>query len=574
MGSARSRPAALWLQLLLVGGVASVVLILAQAYRAQYSSRVVVERALRDYADFAAWSYREHLLAAFREAVDELLGPVNHGDNLHTSPSIPEAADMGHYIRWDDACLCHRPARGPLPLRYLAYSLGSDTLSVGENLAPKGGTGWLADPPAGRSMSIPVMSMPLEERRWINALLSRAVREQARSPWGYDISIVRRDSVPRIFATRIMPTTAGDTVVYALEYPRAALDSIFEAVLMSSDLLPKSLVATRSNRDVMELEVADAGGLPLFRSVASPRWELDARTSLPESYGSLRLRAQLRPQLAEALLIGGVPRSRVPFLLVLLALAVGLTVLAAVQLRREVRFAGERANFVANVSHELRTPLAQVRLVLDTMRLGRGGDAASVAASLGVADREVRRLQHLVEGVLRFTRGPRRDAPRSPVDVTHEALTVVTDFLPLAAPRGVDVEVRGDESVVVDLQHGALRQMLLNLLDNAVKYGRDDSRVVVEVRSRAGGGATIAVTDGGAGVAPGDRERIWRAFERGSAARQRATGGSGIGLTIVREIAQEHGGNAWVEDAAGGGARFVIELPAATGRKPSRETPS
>jgi signal transduction histidine kinase len=62
-------------------------------------------------------------------------------------------------------------------------------------------------------------------------------------------------------------------------------------------------------------------------------------------------------------------------------------------------------------------------------------------------------------------------------------------------------------------------------------------------------------------VAPADRDRIWRAFERGSAAKNHAAGGSGIGLTIVRQIAEEHGGRAWVEDAPGGGARFVIDLP-------------
>lgn len=538
-------------------------LILAQAYRAQMSNRTVAERALRDYAGFAAWSYREHLVSSFRAAVDEILGPVNHGDNMHTLAGWPDARDMGDYIRWDERCQCHRTRRGPLPLRYLGFSLGTDTMSVGPNLAPGDVDGWLTDPPGGSRRTVPALRLPVDERRWMSAVLSEAARDQARSPWGYVIRIVRRDSTPRIFATRAMPTTRGDTVVYSVEYPRSALDSIFRAVLTSSDLLPKSLVASRTNSDVFLLEVADAGGLPLFRSNDTTHWVNDAEATLPESFGSLRLRAQLRPELAEALLIGGVPRSRVPLLLVLLVLAIALTALAAVQLRREVRFAGERADFVANVSHELRTPLAQVRLVLDTIRLGREGNAETRDAALGVADREVRRLQNLVEGVLRFARGSKKDAPRELVDVGREARVIASDFLPLAAPRGVDIEVRSEESVVVALQHDALRQMLLNLLDNAVKYGRADSRVVVEVKGRVGGGggAILAVTDNGPGVSAADRERIWRPFVRGSEARQRAAGGSGIGLTIVREIAQEHGGRAWVEDAPGGGARFVIELP-------------
>jgi signal transduction histidine kinase len=148
-----------------------------------------------------------------------------------------------------------------------------------------------------------------------------------------------------------------------------------------------------------------------------------------------------------------------------------------------------------------------------------------------------------------------------PVDVAREARTVASEFQPLAAQREVQFEVVGDESVTVALQNGAVRQILLNLFDNAVKYGRERSTVTAEVRSLAGGGARISVTDRGAGVPLADRERIWRPFERGAAAKHRVSAGSGIGLTIVREIADDHGGRAWVEDAPGGGARFVVDLP-------------
>jgi len=280
------------------------------------------------------------------------------------------------------------------------------------------------------------------------------------------------------------------------------------------------------------------------------------------SYAGLQIRAQLKPEMAEAILIGGVPESRVPILLVILVLAVGLTMLADVQLRREVRFAAERAGFVANVSHELRTPLSQIRLVLDTLKLGRGEDPAMRAQALQVADREALRLQHLVEGVLRFTRGTRADdAPRVGLDVAQEARSVIEEFAPLAAPHGMTVTLEGAPSVRARLQRAGLRQILLNLLDNAMKYGGDGTEVRVDVSAMPGGGARLRVDDNGPGVPASERERIWKPFERGGVARTRAAGGSGIGLTIVREIAQEHGGRAWVESSPAGGARFIVELP-------------
>jgi two-component system phosphate regulon sensor histidine kinase PhoR len=111
------------------------------------------------------------------------------------------------------------------------------------------------------------------------------------------------------------------------------------------------------------------------------------------------------------------------------------------------------------------------------------------------------------------------------------------------------------------LQGGAVRQVLLNLLDNAVKYGPDQQTIVVQVEPIGECGARIAVQDSGPGVPASERERIWQPFERGSAASARAAGGSGIGLTVVREIAERHGGTARVEASVGPGGTFVVEFP-------------
>jgi signal transduction histidine kinase len=115
-------------------------------------------------------------------------------------------------------------------------------------------------------------------------------------------------------------------------------------------------------------------------------------------------------------------------------------------------------------------------------------------------------------------------------------------------------------SVVAPVDADALRQMLINLLDNAVKYGPEGQRIAVALAAE-NGTARVLVDDEGPGVPAGDRERIWERFWRLQRDRGSAVAGTGIGLAVVRELAELHGGRAWVEDAPAGGARFVIEVP-------------
>jgi len=557
--SVSPRASSIWLQLLLVGGLATIALTVIPSYRAATSNQRLAERALRDYGGFAAWSYREHLLVSLRDAADAVLGAVNHGDGVHLSPRIPDAQELGHFFPWDSSCACHRPRSGPMPRAFYGFTLGSDTVAVGVNYAVR--DGWLADPPADATVR-QADATTEADRAWLNDRLTREARKGVPVPWGYSWVVEPFEGKMRVMATRLMPTQWGDTVVYAAEYSSAGVDSLLAAVLKDGDLLPASLVRGRANVEAIDLEVSDRHGRAIFASRRDVSWDSRSRNMLPEAFARMHVAAQIRPSVAGALLIGGTPASRIPLLLGLLALALGLTVLAALQLRREARFAAERSDFVANVSHELRTPLAQVRLVLDTIRLGRDSDPAVRASALDLADREVLRLQHLVEGLLRFARGSRRDeTPLVATDAAAEARQVAREFAPLAAPRAITIQVTGVETFPAMLKRGALRQVLLNLLDNAVKYGRDGAPVVIDVSREAGGGLRLAVIDSGPGVPPAERERIWHPYERGREAGARAAGGSGIGLTVVREIAREHGGRAWVEDAPGGGAAFVVTIP-------------
>ena len=269
----------------------------------------------------------------------------------------------------------------------------------------------------------------------------------------------------------------------------------------------------------------------------------------------------MKPDHASELIIGGLPGDRWPIVAGLLVLAAGLVTAAAVQLRREIRFARERADFVSGVSHELRTPLAQIRLFGETLLLGRIRSQDEARRAAEVIVQESRRLGQMVENVLLFSRAGRQPLAlqREPVDAAAVVTDVVTVFRPQAASKAMAVELEiGDVPNRVVADANVIRQVLLNLLDNAVKYGARGQSIRVELRGTATE-LTLAVADEGAGIAPADRQRIWEPFWRGSSS---AEGGTGLGLAIVRELVGQHGGTVTVDSAQPNGARFVATFAA------------
>ncbi|HEX6058311.1 MAG TPA: HAMP domain-containing sensor histidine kinase [Gemmatimonadaceae bacterium] len=546
-----------WPLVLLLVSVGATALAAWEAQRAFRSQRATAERALAEYASFAAWSYQQHLRERLGMLARETLGAVNHGEGLHTSPRIPAASELAHYLPFDERCGCHRTQHGPTPARFFGFTLGADTLGSGVNHHRDPANGWEVD-------AAPVLPIDpqrdrhtVAEQRWITDTLTRQIRSRFRSPWGFAWVVAEREGRPRVLAYTLMPTTWGDTLVYGAEYTERAVTELLSGVLDGEGLLPAPFTAGRRNRDVLDLTVADARGTRLFATADDGGWTLDATHALAPSFGGLAVHARIRPRLAGDLVIGGLPRSRLPWMLALLALAGALSVVAVAQLRRESQLARMRADFVSSVSHELRTPLAQVRLWVETLRLGRAATDAERAWALDHIDRETRRLAHLVENVLRFSRGGREDATLpAPTDVGAEVAETVAEFAPLAASRRARVDVAVDETPPVRLRPDALRRILLNLLDNAVKYGPPGQTVRVRLTT-SGDRVRLTVEDEGSGVAERERELVWLPFQRGTAATLRGAGGSGIGLTLVRELVELHGGRAWVE-----GARFVVELPA------------
>jgi signal transduction histidine kinase len=292
------------------------------------------------------------------------------------------------------------------------------------------------------------------------------------------------------------------------------------------------------------------------------------------------MRVALRPDATLRLQGGVVPASRVPVWVGLLLLTGLLTVVIVRNLQREHELARLRLEFSASVSHELRTPLAQILLFGETLTLGRTRSDAERRDAANVIVREARRLMHLVDNTLTFSRAERPVVSLSPRRQNLSPLVreVIAGFVPLASARNVRITQGLDDDVEGFVDGEAFRQIVLNLLDNAVKYGpagghvlvgltRGHTRLAVEpaqgqkhvVRRST---VRLTVDDEGPGVTGRARDDIWVPFARGMNGDAPVGTGCGLGLAVVRELADRHNGFAWVETGPGGrGSRFVIELP-------------
>jgi heavy metal sensor kinase len=231
--------------------------------------------------------------------------------------------------------------------------------------------------------------------------------------------------------------------------------------------------------------------------------------------------------------------------------------------RLERSFAQMR-RFTADASHELRTPLTAIRSVGEVgLRTPR--DEAAYRDIIGTMLEEVDRLRHLVEGLLTLSRADAGSVPLTPelVDLAVLAREVVHHLGVLAEEKHQSLAVDATQPVPVWGDRLVLRQALINVVDNAIKYSADKATIRVVV-SEHPQGATLAVTDTGPGIAPPHRAHVFDRFYRVDTARSRALGGTGLGLAIARWAVEVHGGRIELESEEGRGSTFRIVLPAST----------
>lgn len=351
-----------------------------------------------------------------------------------------------------------------------------------------------------------------------------------------------------LLSYRAYATLAGQlTFIVAVHDTQYLVDEVFPTMFVSDDATPLYNIVDESNQLVFGPDLSEAGVYTVDHRFPTTLY---------------RWRLQVAPRQAALLQAKGRSWMRGEATLPLMSFAIILlsAVFFIYAAEKERRLNQLKSELMANVSHELKTPLSVVRMFADMLRTGRVPSEERRLEYLDIICRESERLTSLIDNVLDFSaleggKGPYRLKRGDIGDAVGRALDA---FRYRGEQDGVEIRLESSEDlppVLIDQE--AIALAVINLLDNAVKYGEQTPVEIVVTAKRHS--VDIAVRDHGPGIPSDSLRRVFERFYRGR--HESPTRGSGIGLSLVKHIAQAHGGRAWAQNAADGGALVGFSIP-------------
>ncbi|MGD0745972.1 MAG: ATP-binding protein, partial [Verrucomicrobiota bacterium] len=238
------------------------------------------------------------------------------------------------------------------------------------------------------------------------------------------------------------------------------------------------------------------------------------------------------------------------------------TILVFHDLTRLKQLERTREEFVANVSHELRTPLSLIKGYVETLLDGARDNPEVSERFLKIIERNAQRLDLLIQDLLTISalEAGRVKLNLQAVELRPLVEKVLGDLKPPADSKSITL-VNQLPELTATADADRIEQVLANLVDNAIKYGRARGTVTIGGGKTEEGKVEVFVQDDGPGIPPESLDRVFERFYRVDKARSREQGGTGLGLSIVKHIVQNHGGKVWVNSEPGKGATFFFTLP-------------
>ncbi|MBL8028846.1 MAG: HAMP domain-containing histidine kinase, partial [Fibrobacteres bacterium] len=252
------------------------------------------------------------------------------------------------------------------------------------------------------------------------------------------------------------------------------------------------------------------------------------------------------------------------FFLLIAAIAIGSFSLA-VAARRETEIARMRANFIAGVSHELKTPLTSIHMLSDMLKSGKIKDEVKKLEYYSVINKESDRLSGLINRILDFSKinEGKISYDSLPVNLDSVVDEALMSLSALLDEKDAEVDrYRAKESLVISGDKKMLVQVVINLLENSVKYSTGKPHIVISCHAE-GQFASLSVRDHGIGIKTGEEKLIFGEFFRGASEQVKSVSGTGLGLSIVSKIVEQHNGSISARNADGGGLIVEVLFPIA-----------
>jgi signal transduction histidine kinase len=508
-----------------------------ESLRARESQRVAAQKTVTDYANFAAYLYttRAYLFARDR-ALFGAYTPI-HPSDPWVRGKLPPPSSLAAMPDTTERC---GPAEN-WPIYRFRLDLDSHALTFAPGYQPE-----------PKVLALIRDSIPkLARKDWIK-----------RTGFGYLFVDNPREAIA--FGTT-MDSAEKIIAVYGYRSCYGVRDtSDFALMYRIVKVLPPSLTRMMPTDSLLTLTVMDGAGRILYQAPKGGPKSMVYGTAVMPFMGNTSYHVAIRPEVAKMLVIGGIPDSGVPASVLLLTGSIVLAIVGFATLRSQLRLVESRERFLANVSHELRTPLQQILTFVQLLRLGRARSDAERLRSLEIIETETHRLIALSDTVLAASTSRRREILAHPIEVDGVVRDAVSFFSPLAHARKMclDVDIQPAKAMG---DAPALRQIVINVLDNAAKYGPVGQTIRVSVHDDPDK-VRLLVDDRGPGVPAAERHRVWKPFFRLHRPVEQSTGGAGLGLSIVRDLADGMGASVSISDAPDGGARFELAMARAAAR--------
>ena len=527
------------LQILMATSFLITGVIVVYAVHTNYSNEKALESALEDKIRFALWVYgttaEEKLRQSSFQTLRDILESVEEHDGKLSITLNPE--NYNATKKENESSECSNNYLKPVQSVFV-YNLGSGQMA--SNTVDKRGenkfNNWIKDEISDLSAA----TGELYKKFY--------VEEEGKE---YMVVMARLSGLFQ----------SNQELVFGVKTAVKNLERLFKKIWEDKKIIPGSVTKHKAANEIMSIKVFTDSGSSVFASGKRTSERISVERKVGGEFNFLKGKMAISNPSRSNLAGAGLHGESNIILMFLFAIASALGIIAYIQFRNESKLIRMKRELISNVSHELRTPVTQIRMFSETLLKGRVRNKTEVEKSLQVIDKESKRLSRLITNILDFSATENSILETSPqrIQVDEQIRQVVEAFAPLADSASNKIEL-DLEVVSAYLDQLAFKQILTNVLDNAVKYGPEGQQVDIRLRKHENN-IVLSVADEGPGIQEEMQDKVWEPSWRQNDTPSSSTSGSGIGLSVVQQYLKQMNGSAKITNRKEQGTKFIFKFP-------------